>query len=787
RFYDAHGTPPTTDALGVRGQGATGMANGEGFRISLVPGSVGSYALTVHTGDFNTANGWAVSQAGTPIDSGTLPNGGVNVLDEGVVVFYFTVADAGEAAATWDFDILRVGGGGNAMKVNSAFLVPAAAADPLLVVADPIDFTTYNEPGAADIEITNAGATNDLTITAVNPGGADASNFSLVTLLPLVIPPGSSDFLDFDFTPNGTYQPTYTATVEIVSNDASSPKTVTLQVTNLPDPRIEVADQDFTNNGVAANYSVPVSNIGLTNDLNISNVTVGGNDGPATVSGLSYPAAITAAGSGTIDFTFTPDSGSGFYDIIFTIDSDDASVPSKDVAVSISVEDPVIAISSTILDFGVLPHAPGTQDLAVAITNAGGTETLTIVGGSTAISGNAAFTILSPALPIDIAPGATADLTVRFDPGTAAGRFSGVLSIDSTDYNAALPQVRLEALVAPAGTVVARFDFDPDQISGAIVDLDDSSMANWTTGDLTDLATGAGALSQGNQAAANRTLFAGVSGNFLAFSSNREGDAQTPLASGGNDESTWTTFTVTPESGGSINFTGGTAAIDTYARTDQGSNTAADWTLYYSTDGGSVWSSLGTLAGAATGTTNGTTGPIGLRWDLSSIGSQAGPVQFILDPVSTGATNGVATQRSVGFDNLFITAGTVTPGTSSNFASWAAGFGIPNDPAYDGTDHDGIPALIEYALGLNPNVAETLADSFDPATRVLSFAKGATAVANGDVSYVIETSTDLGVNDPWTPVPSYDPPDINDSSTISYTLPAGSGRLFARLVVSQNP
>ena len=43
------------------------------------------------------------------------------------------------------------------------------------------------------------------------------------------------------------------------------------------------------------------------------------------------------------------------------------------------------------------------------------------------------------------------------------------------------------------------------------------------------------------------------------------------------------------------------------------------------------------------------------------------------------------------------------------------------------------------------------------------------AVANNDITYAIEESDDLGVGDPWSPVT----PDVNDSATISYTLPTG--------------
>ncbi|MCH7227120.1 beta strand repeat-containing protein [Haloferula sp. A504] len=656
----------------------------------------------------------------------------------------------------------------------------SATPDPLLVVDDPATFTTADTATDLDLALSNAGATNDLTITAVTPGGTDGSALSVDPLdLPLTIPVGGDDILPITFTPFGTYQASYSATLEIVSNESASPRTINIDISNNPDPWIQAAATvNLSNNGAADSYSIPVSNIGVNETLNISGVTVDGPDAE-TVSGLTFPAAIDPGLSGNIDFTFTPDLGLGAYDFTLTVASDDPATPSTLINVTVTVAEPLISVAIGTLDFGLLANNPGPVDLPVTITNTGGTLDLNI-SNTTAITGSGTFSILSPALPVAISPGGSTDLVVRFDPGTAGGRFSGTLTIQSDDSNSTVPTVALEAFVDPAGTVVSRFDFDPNQQSGTVVDVDGSSQTAWTTGDFVDEATGTGAIGASNQATANRDRTPGLNGTYLNFSCARESDAQTPVLAGGNNESTWTTFTVTPDAGGGeIDFTGGAAVVDTYANTDQGSNTAADWTLYYSTDGGTSWTSLGTQTGQATAV-NGTFGPLGLSWDLTPVGIRTAPVDFILDPVATGATNGITSQRGVGFDNLVITAGSVTPG-AANFASWASGFGIPNDPDYDGSDFDGIPALVEYALGLSPLVAEGSPGTLTGG--VLSFSKGTEAVTNGDITYAIEESDDLGVGDAWDTVT----PDVNDASEISYTLPIGQPRIFARLAVTQNP
>ena len=551
------------------------------------------------------------------------------------------------------------------------------------------------------------------------------------------------------------------------------------QETAPPDPQLVVTSPaEFTDDGLGDTYLIPIQNLGAA-ALSISSVVTDGSGNASTISSINFDTPIAATGgSGNISFDFSPDAGAGLYTTNLTIISNDPGSPTT-VALEITVADPEILVADTVVNFGVLPTSPGAQTLNLSVTNDGEIEDLVISG--TPIAGDSEFSILTT--PGAINPGNSDDLVVQFDPGSSTGRFEATLTIESNDFDDTEPTVTLTAFVDPAGTVVARYDFDPDSLAGTTADIDGSSQTDWTTSILLDEATGTGASSSSNQGGLNRSLIAGLDGDYLRFSSNRESDAQTPLASGGNDESTWTTFTVTPDSGGGeINFAGGTAVIDTYANHDAslGGTVTADWTLYYSTDGGSSWTSLGTLTGAGTTGSGQFVGPVGLSWDLSSLGNQTAPVDFILDPVSTGSTNGSDAQRGVGFDNLVVTAGSVTPGTAG-FESWASGFGIPNDPDHDGDDNDGISALVEYALGLSPLVAEASPGTL--AGGVLTFTKGAEAVTNGDVSYAIEESDDLGIGDAWETVT----PDVNDTSEISYTLPTGQPSIFARLLVTQIP
>jgi len=352
------------------------------------------------------------------------------------------------------------------IRIGTDLANVSATPDPLLLVGDPATFVTHNAPAFADVVVSNAGASNDLVITAANLGGPDAAAFSIDPAeLPITIFAGGNDIIPIDFVPYPTYQASYTATLEIVSNDSSSPETITLVVTNNPDPWIEAAATvTLQNNGAAETYTIPVANAGITHALNITDVTISGFDA-STVSGLTFPSLINPGQSGDIEFTFTRSDGLGAYLFTLTVASDDVATPSKAIDVTINVAEPLISVAPGILDFGLLAHNPGPLELPVTITNSGGTLDLTI-DDSSALTGNAAFSIVSPSLPLAIDPGESVDIIVRFDPGTAGGRFSATLTIDSDDFNSTVPSIPLEAFVDPAGTVVARFDFDPNQSFG---------------------------------------------------------------------------------------------------------------------------------------------------------------------------------------------------------------------------------------------------------------------------------------------------------------------------------
>jgi autotransporter-associated beta strand protein len=127
---------------------------------------------------------------------------------------------------------------------------------------------------------------------------------------------------------------------------------------------------------------------------------------------------------------------------------------------------------------------------------------------------------------------------------------------------------------------------------------------------------------------------------------------------------------------------------------------------------------------------------------------------------------------------------TVASGPAGGFTSWITGtFANGTVPGgQQGTnadpDNDGISNLVEYAiLGQDPTVSNATVGTLIGNT--LTFSKRLPLAS--DITYAIEESTDLGIDDAWANVV----PTVNDGTTISYTLPGGPAKDFQRLKITQ--
>jgi autotransporter-associated beta strand protein len=129
---------------------------------------------------------------------------------------------------------------------------------------------------------------------------------------------------------------------------------------------------------------------------------------------------------------------------------------------------------------------------------------------------------------------------------------------------------------------------------------------------------------------------------------------------------------------------------------------------------------------------------------------------------------------------------TATSTASPSYSTWAndpAKGNIPGELQTGDFDADGISNLLEYGLGTNPRIVETLAGALSGNT--LTYTKGADAIANGDVSWTIETSQTLAEGS-WVDVVIQ--PAGNAAPTISHTFtPGNPAKQFFRLKVTPLP
>ena len=204
-----------------------------------------------------------------------------------------------------------------------------------------------------------------------------------------------------------------------------------------------------------------------------------------------------------------------------------------------------------------------------------------------------------------------------------------------------------------------------------------------------------------------------------------------------------------------------------------GVTAAVDWHRFSITIGNSVGGSrnismsvynLGTsswidLNGAAPGN----------EWTFSVTDANFGPAPH-------EALGGfVRVSLTAAVDNLKFTSG--TPAPAEGYSGWAIANGVTGDLNAD-SDNDGVPNGIEFFMG-TATVGITALPTPD-ASRTITWTKGATYAGTygENADYVIETSTNLSG---WTPVPVGNV--TITSSGVSFTLPAGSDKIFTRLKV----
>lgn len=158
--------------------------------------------------------------------------------------------------------------------------------------------------------------------------------------------------------------------------------------------------------------------------------------------------------------------------------------------------------------------------------------------------------------------------------------------------------------------------------------------------------------------------------------------------------------------------------------------------------------------------------------------------QLFIDGVAQATGTWGAIDSGADHESELIT-GTGILRVGAGFTSWISGTFTngtlapgDQDPT-DDADGDGLNNALEYAFaGNDPTVGNGSIGTLTGTT--VTFNKRAIAVANGDVTYGIESSTDLVT---WNPVA----PTVNDASILSYTFTPSGQKDFFRAKITLAP
>lgn len=335
----------------------------------------------------------------------------------------------------------------------------------------------------------DGGAQNQLASATVQAGTAStlSSGFRYESVTPIILSPGTRYFLGAEVIAGGdawtdaVASPGFTATGDATGIESAfsfaafgnatglggqnalrwGPANMQYSVTSAPDPNLTVSSSfDLGDVSAAAitPFSIPVSNTGASNTLNIDSITPAGVDGFSfTVD--SFPTTLAPGASGFITGTFDPGGFEGPYNARLDIDSNHSGVTGTIDEVFLTanaVPDPFIGQAGSLAFVGVDPST--TDGALVQLINAGITQTLTITNISIVGPDAASFSLVAPpSLPLNIDPETSAAIQIQFNPANVAGDFTASLEVTSNTEGAA-GTVTSTALtgrsILPSGTLI---------------------------------------------------------------------------------------------------------------------------------------------------------------------------------------------------------------------------------------------------------------------------------------------------------------------------------------------
>jgi hypothetical protein len=204
------------------------------------------------------------------------------------------------------------------------------------------------------------------------------------------------------------------------------------------DPSIGVPmSVDLTLDGSAQSFKLVVKNLGESNVLTVTAVTVDGVNADYFTIDTALPLNIDPGEEIDLEYTVDPEGANGDVEANFSILSNDALNPEAEVQLSGLIRDPQISIQ-TALDFGI-SDVEVTQ--MIEVQNLGRARSLNL--GTFEITGTAAANF-SASGPASIAAGGSGNIELTFTPDNSGGS-TAQLEIGSNDPGSPVTIVALSA------------------------------------------------------------------------------------------------------------------------------------------------------------------------------------------------------------------------------------------------------------------------------------------------------------------------------------------------------
>jgi hypothetical protein len=249
-----------------------------------------------------------------------------------------------------------------------------------------------------------------------------------------VLEDGESCTITYSFTPTATGPASQTIAVD--SNDSDGPADFTVSGTGvLGALSITPVPVDFGGVTVGSTSAPLSATLENTGDAVATISSVGAPTAPFGAAGGScgtIPFDIAAGDSCTLDFTFSPVAVGAANDSL-EVASDAQGSPDTIELAGTGIGSPTVSLSSEDFDFGVVALGVGESDL-ITLTNTG-TGTLNIgqitdPGAPFALGFGTRGLNLCSTPPFDLAPAASCDIEVTFDP-SAPGTYTATFDVES--------------------------------------------------------------------------------------------------------------------------------------------------------------------------------------------------------------------------------------------------------------------------------------------------------------------------------------------------------------------